>query len=145
MVMVNNRAKMRWVRDIHIPPQSIHSIFINMDKHPLADLVETTSLPNGSSPRTDNLMHCNPKGIPIMVIHNSTPPMRYSKKIKIPPPRNIHRRLPIVLIFSPGLIRLNSVKNFYCNRLFDNPFGHIYSKVKKTCCLIRTVPVILMV
>ena len=59
-----------------MPPTIIQSIFINMDKHPLADSVVTISFPNGTRPNMDSLIHCKPNGIPTIVMHNIKPPKR---------------------------------------------------------------------
>ena len=53
--------------------------------------------PNGQNDRLANLKHCFPYGIPIMVMHHSTPEKIQDKPLSKPP--NIsHNMFPNVLI-----------------------------------------------
>jgi hypothetical protein len=146
IVIAMMMAKIICVTAIQIPPTRIQIIFIIMERHPLADLVVTISFPNGTRPRMDNLMHCKPKGIPIIVTHNNKPPIRYSKNMKIPPPSIIHKILPIVLTMPPSKIAANilfytSVIILYCytekillysgHIVSDKKINKINSEIKK--------------
>ena len=50
----------------------------------------TMSFPKGDNAKDANLKCCNPKGIPIMVMHNIAPNTKCDRQIQMPP-RNIHR------------------------------------------------------
>ena len=85
--------KNKCVKAIQIPPNKSHIIFITVDRQPVFEEVSEIFTPNGASPTNANLKHWRPNGIPTIVRHNINPPIRYSKKIKIPP-KIIHKILP---------------------------------------------------
>lgn len=62
---------------MEIPPKINQMIFIIVDKQPVLEEVSVILTPNGASPTTANLKHCNPKGIPTIVKHNTIPPKIY--------------------------------------------------------------------
>ena len=54
------------------------------------------SLPKGVNARVTILKCCFPKGIPMIVMHNTTPQKRWLSAIQIPP-RKIHNKFNTVL------------------------------------------------
>jgi len=69
-------------------------MFMTVERQPVLEEVSVILIPKGARPTKANLKHCRPKGMPTMVRHKINPPIRYSKKIKIPP-KIIQRILPI--------------------------------------------------
>ena len=63
----------------------------------------TTDAPNRMSASLANLKHCFPNGIPMMVMHQTSPTIAHSKKSHIPQSR-IHRIFPIIHIRPPSKI-----------------------------------------
>ena len=77
MVIQNNKPKSRWVNTIEIPPKINQMMFIMVDKQPVFEEVFVILTPKGASPTIANLKHCTPKGMPIIVKHNTIPPKIY--------------------------------------------------------------------
>jgi hypothetical protein len=97
MVRHSRMPKSKWVRAIQIPPHKSHIMFIIVDRQPVLEDVSVIFTPKGARPTKANLKHWRPNGIPTMVRHKINPPIRYSKKIIIPP-KIIHNMLPIMFI-----------------------------------------------
>lgn len=76
IVMASNTAQKRWFNAVYIPPQKIQIILANRLRHPDALAVLTTLFPKGNNMRAANLKHWIPKGIPIIVMHSTSPPMK---------------------------------------------------------------------
>lgn len=72
------------------PPKINHKMFSNNEPPPLPG---STSLPNGKKDSDANLKHCNPTGIPTMLIHQSIP-VTIQRSPSIAPPKINHRKLP---------------------------------------------------
>lgn len=104
IVRHNKIPKNKCVNAIQKPPQNNQRIFIMVDRQPVLEEVSVILTPKGARPTKANLIHWRPKGIPIMVRHKIKPPIRYSKKIKIPP-KTIQIILPIKFIFSSLKLR----------------------------------------
>jgi hypothetical protein len=75
-------------RAVYQPPKIIQTMLQNTDRQPELLLSLITLCPNGQSTRLPILKHCNPQGIPIIVIQSMRPPMKYPKAAKKPPKTN---------------------------------------------------------
>jgi hypothetical protein len=95
MVRQNNSPNKRCDNAVHNPPVSIHKILNKIYRQPLLLLCVTTSRPKGQITNPAILKHCNPKGMPIMVMHSAKPPVKYPRA-EINPPKKNHIRFPIV-------------------------------------------------
>jgi hypothetical protein len=89
--------RIRWDKAIHSPPIRIQIILSSKDKDGDEPGISTTFFPNGKRLATPILKHCKPKGIPIIVMHKSSPETMYSKKIS-KPPKMIHTMFPTALM-----------------------------------------------
>ena len=101
IVMQNSNPKTRCVSAIQMPPQNIQIILKTVVRQPPVMPGGRFSIfkPKGASDATPILKHCNPNGIPIIVIHSSNPLITYSKKI-MKPPKIIQRRFPIKFLLN---------------------------------------------
>lgn len=80
----------KWYIANSIPEKIIQKIFkIECD----VLLLIKICFPNGKRIKFENLKHCNPIGIPIMVKHQQTP-IRNQTIDEINPPKIIHNKLP---------------------------------------------------
>ena len=89
IVTQNKMPNTRCVRAIHIPPTSIHIMFITTDRHPGSPGASAALWPNGHRARKPSLNAWTPNGIPIMVTHISIPAIMYSSESNRPP-KTIH-------------------------------------------------------
>lgn len=81
-----------------IPPINSQITFIIKLMHPELLAAGTTLEPKGHNAMIPNLKDCKPKGIPMIVIINKNPAVKYSKAI-IKPPQIIQIIFPNVFIF----------------------------------------------
>jgi hypothetical protein len=79
--------KNKCVRQMGNPAKS-QRIFMMVLKHPGCPGSKSTLLPNGHNISTPNLKACRPNGIPIMVMHSTTPAIKYSKAVSNPPTKS---------------------------------------------------------
>lgn len=86
IVMQNSRPKIKWVRQIQMPPKSIQITFIIIERQPLLELpLSVIFVPKGQSATLASLSVCSPKGMPMMVMIRSKLATRYSSATKSPP------------------------------------------------------------
>ena len=76
IVIPSKNAKIKCEIAIQIPPVNIQAILNRIYKQPLLLLCDTIVPPNGHNTNWAILKHCNPKGMPRMVKHNSSPPIK---------------------------------------------------------------------
>ena len=93
MVQQNIKPKTRWVSAISHQPNSIHSTLNTICRQPASFSVGTKSWPKGHNANTPILNSCTPKGIPIIVMHITTPANQYIIAVNRPPSIN-QTRLP---------------------------------------------------
>ena len=73
------------VSHIQMPPTKNHSTFMKMLRQPGCDGFHFTFVPNGQMASIPSFRLCKPKGMPMMVIINISPAMKYSKAMCKPP------------------------------------------------------------
>ena len=93
IVIESNKPIIICTRAVYQPPHIIHIMLKSVLKQPASRLSLVTFLPNGQSTRPANLKHCSPHGMPIMVTHNTNPPITYPMAANRPPNNN-HTKLP---------------------------------------------------
>ncbi len=79
---------------VYMPPVNIQMILNKSERQPPEDGAVTTFLPNGNSVKNPILKHCNPKGIPIMLMQKTKPITKYPNAER-KPPHTSHIKLPI--------------------------------------------------
>ena len=103
MVMQKIQPKKRCISAISHQPSTIHKRFINVYRHPELFGPSTNSWPKGHRAKAPSLNSCTPKGIPMMVMHRTSPQKKYIIAIKRPP--NISQsKFPSVFIYDERLI-----------------------------------------
>lgn len=66
----------KWVIAVISPPENIQITFAIVERQPVLLLSLTTFLPKGHNTNGTSLKHWNPHGAPIIVMHNTTPPIK---------------------------------------------------------------------
>lgn len=74
MVMDKVIPMIRCMNAVYNPPHSNHTRLNKTEMQPVLLPSLITLRPNGHSTNSASLKHCNPQGIPMMVIHKTTPP-----------------------------------------------------------------------
>ena len=92
MVIAKMQARIRCTTAISHHPQRIQSTEKPIDRQPALSFA-VTSLPKGASARTPIFISCTPKGMPIIVMHISSPATKYIRATRKPPKIN-HRIFP---------------------------------------------------
>ena len=92
-VIKSRPAHKRCIHAVYKPPETIHIILNKSERQPPEDEVVTTFLPKGNSVSIPILKHCNPKGMPMMVIQKTKPITKYPSADTKPPKTN-HIKLP---------------------------------------------------
>ena len=96
-IVIHQRSpKITFSKAIHIPKKISHKILPIIDTTPPPYL---TSFLNGKNDKEANLKHCNPIGIPIIVIQQIIPARTHDNPLKNPPNKN-HNILPTVRIYN---------------------------------------------
>ena len=99
-----------WVRQIQMPPTKNHSTFMNMLRQPGCDFFHFTFEPNGQMASTPSFILYKPNGMPIMVIINTSPAMKYSMAVCSPPKINQIMFPNIFIVRSVSILCLLDVK-----------------------------------
>ena len=80
-------------RAVYHPPNRIQIILQNVERQPVLLLSLITFCPKGQSTKLPTLKHCNPQGIPTIVMHKTRPPIKYPRAASSPPKRS-HTKFP---------------------------------------------------
>lgn len=97
-VIKSNTANTRCTQAVYSPPVNIQMILNSSERQPPEEGVETTFFPNGNSVKNPILKHCNPNGIPIMVMQKTNPITKYPNAEK-KPPHTSQIKLPITFMY----------------------------------------------
>lgn len=94
IVMLRRHPSTKFINASSIPPAKNQITFKRNEKHPGLDSI---SFPKGLSEIDASLKHCNPTGIPMIVMHHKHPVMIHESQL-IKPPHIIQSIFPKILM-----------------------------------------------